>query len=461
MDIKTIERAVSNLKTFGVTGKVFDRDQMAMGRDYITARHGRDAQEAHEQYFTALMSAMRDTAPTKEQIATVYREAYEEIAGSSGRHLYGDPGLIDRSKMHALAAARIEKINNFVWARPGFMSLWFEEQTLALDEQPFFLNETNNQTAVTMIGEDGTPERNRAVKPQSVTPVPLYLKSTKIERYKTLDLYRGNVADRIRVTLNLPRDLGIDMDLSFFQLLNLPMTQGGAFGPFSYENSNSNPALRLWNAHTSLDQTQLPTTNDYDLTQAPGSATNPSIIQLSALDPTIIYAIKDYCDRWSDIMDGGRLMFTGDIICPAADIINLAIKWLPVANANQQTIQKDLNEQGWTSFNFAGVNVRLIPSLFITRGTCYPTFNLKPGIAYMKPGFDREITEVNIIENWEQTQMRKMFGAALPAQRRWRAMRLKYSTASNSSSTDTYPVFPTTETIGGSQTVSEVSPYLT
>ena len=453
-----VQKALEDIKTFGVGGRVYSPEQMAMSRiGYYTAKHGSPAQDRHEAYLTTLASM---EPPTDAERAQVYLEAHEDAAGTPGIRLYGDPGQREKSKMHALASARIERVNNFIFAYPGFMSWYFDEVSLAPDEQAFILNETESEIAVTSIGEDGTPERNRFVKPQSVTPVGLFFKSTKIARYKTLDLYRGNVADRIRTTLNLPRDMRIELDLTYFGLLNLPMSQGGAFGAFSYENNSNNPQLRIWQAHSAIDTSQFPTTNDYDLTAAAGTANNPSPIGgLTGFDVNIILAIEDYCLRFGEVL-GGPMVFTGDILVPAADISNVAVKFLPVANANEQGIQKQLTEQGYVTFNLWGRNIRLVPSLFLTRGTCYPKFNLKPGLAFMKPGLDRELTEVNVPENWEQTQLRKVIGAAIIAQWRPRVMRIKYSTASASSSTVTFHTWPSAPLEGGATTLSEASPYL-
>ena len=444
-----IQQCLDRLKTFGVSGKVYDPSLRAARQNGIYATScGADALTAHTNYFTALASA---TPPTQEQMAADGLEAWEESLSYAGKTArWGDPNKVAHSKRHALAAARIEYINNWVWAYPGFMSWYYNETSLAADEQPFIINETMNEMSVTSISEDGSPERNRFIKPQTYTPVGLFFKSTKAARTKTIDLYRGNVAERINSTLDLARDMRIELDLTYFGLLNLPASAGGAFGAFTTENSRSATNLRLWNAHSAIDTTQFPGTNDYDLTQTAGTATNPSPVGgFTQLDVNIIYAIDDYCLRFGDIFNG-PIVWTGEILVPAQDVSQIGLRWLATANTAEQNIQKQINEKGYMEFSMYGRTVKLIPSLFLTRGTCYPKFNRKPGIAFTKPGLDREIVQVNEAENWEERSMRKVFGAAIIAQWRQFVMRIKYSTASNSSSTEAFHAWPAAPIANGS-----------
>ncbi len=471
MELTQIQRYLKQLETFGVGGRVFNpasRQPGLINRDHEThimdsGRLKIDDAELNPAYAAtkAFLSGLASgTPPSQGEIEKTLKQAFEEIAMLKGCRMWGDPSLVTESRMHALAAARIEAVNNFVVARPNFKNLYFDNVTLASDEQPYIVNETKAEIQITSIGEDGTPQRNRFIKPQSRTPIGLFFLSSQIARVKTLDLYKGEIASRITSTLDISRDLNIEEDLKFWALVNLPATAGGCFGPFSYENGNAQPQLRVWQAHSAIDQTQFPETNDYDLTQSPYTTYNPSPVgNLTGFEPKVITAITDYCVRFDDIFDG-PITFTGDIIMPPKDIANIDVIFLPVANAYEQKIQEQLNydEMGFKGFNLYGKRIRLIPNLFITRGTCYPVFNRKPGISYTKPGLDRELVEVNQPENWEQRQMRKVYGAAIIAQRRQFVMRIKYSEASASSSTDSFRTFPYESLVGSSLTASEQYP---
>ena len=456
-----IQGPLHYLKTFGVSGRISDPEAQRRDPRYAAMVDGDDMLAAKTAYFTALASA---TPQTDAEKARTLQLAWEESCRYDGQKaLWGDTqGVAKNSIRHALAAARIEYINNWVVARPNFRSLYFDVTSLAMDEQPFIVNETENEISITWMSEDGSPERNRFVKPQSRTPVALSFKSTKIARVKTLDLYRGNVADRINSTLNLARDMDINLDLTYFGMLNAPLASGGAFGVFSYENGRTADNLKLWRAHSAIDQTQLPTTNDYDLTASPRTTNNPSPVgNFTSLGINIVTAIQDYCNRFGDLF-GGPIVWNGDIIVPAYDISDIAVAWLATANVAEQKIQQDLNSGGYRSFNYQGQNVKLIPSLFITRGTCYPVFNRKPGVAFEKPSLDRELVTVNMEQNYEDRQLRKVIGGVVIAQRRPYVMRIKYSTASNSSSTDDFKTFLSANmgVVGGTQTESEAIPTI-
>lgn len=450
-------------------GRIFDPAKPERSNDHFYSvpngvlGGGLDALQSHKDYFTALAAAN----VTDEERKTLLQDAHNDILGAT-KHgtrtaVMGDPRLAmdrDNNPYHALASARIEEINNFVWAFPGFMQYYATEVTLAPDEQPFLINETMQEISVTWIGEDGTPVRQRVIRPQARTPVPLYVLSTAAVRYKTFDVYRGDVRERTTKVIDIARDLKIKLDLLLFGLMNLPQSSGGCFGPFSYENTAADPELRIWQPHSGIDVTQLPTTNDLDLTATPGSATNPTPVQLSAFGINIIPVILDYANRWGDIFDGGALVPTGEILVPAADISNIAYAFLPVANGLEQRIQEEINRLGYFGVNYLGKNWYFIPSLFIQRGTCYPRFNKKPGVIYSKPALDREWVEVNIPENWEERYMRKVVGALFPAQHRIRTLRIKYATQSGSSSLVSFPAWQTAVIQGGANTEKEPYPTI-
>lgn len=463
----TLENAPHALAFHGMAGRTFDPTRKAVPIGDIGTsgvKGGLDAFEEHTKYWKALAAAN----PTDEERTELYRKSLDQTLAVTKNGRFGcwagDPAYSndpEHNPLHTLAGARIEMINNFVWAYPGIMSWFTTEVTLAADEQPFIVNETSQETAVTWIGEDGTPVRQRVIRPQARTPLPLYLLSSTAVRYKTFDVYRGDVRERTTSTINIARDVKIKLDLLLFGLMNLAQSAGGCFGAFSYENSSSNTELRIWQPHSGIDTTQLPTTNDLDLTQTPGSAMNPTPVQLSGFGINIIPVILDYANRWSDIFDGGALVPTGEILVPAADIANIAYAFLPVANALEQRIQEEINRLGYFSVNYLGRNWTFVPSLFIQRGTCYPRFNKQPGITYSKPALDREWVEVNIPENWEERYMRKVVGAVFPAQHRIRTLRIKYATFQTSSSSVSFPAWQGTVIQGGSQTAQEPYPTIT
>jgi hypothetical protein len=336
----------------------------------------------------------------------------------------------------ALSAARIEQIGNFIAAESTFKSAFFSTVTLAPDEEPFYVNETLNETRVGAIGDDGTPERVRVVRPQERTAVGLYLVASDIVRVKTQDLYRGDVSQSALATINIARDMRFKLDRVFFNLLTASVANGGCFGAFSYEQARTNKATRIYLAHSGIDTSHLPLTNEIvNGTTAGPTGTRGTVryydsasTTLVGFRPSVLLSIVDYADRWADVLPGGgRLMPTGDIIVPASDIISMALYMdLTKVGTTQTAMQEQIQNQGYSSLTLFGKTWRFIPDVTIAAGTCYPRFNMLPGIAYEKPNWNREFTNRNDIENWEERWQRAAHGGVIPAQWRPRAISVKY-----------------------------------
>ena len=329
----------------------------------------------------------------------------------------------DRDKMAALNAVRVEQVENFIAVMSVFGPAYFESVTLADNEEPFIQNTTRSvEYRINYIGEDGTPDRARVQKPGSKVNIPLRFLESEIIRYKTLDLYKGRIAEIATVQFDIARDLSIKRDQELFTLLSLTPANGGAFGAFSYEQGLADKTKRIYVAHSALRTEHLPTTNDIDLTAPPYSYDRFQI--------GVIFQIVNYSDSWGTWLPdagGQRLIPTGDIIVPASDIIDIAITAEPSMNVPESRIQEQINTSGYTSVSYLGRTWRFIPDATIPKGTCYPVFGLKPGRLYLKPTFDREIVDTNERENWEQRSQRTVFGAYIISQHRPRALRIKYA----------------------------------
>lgn len=340
-----------------------------------------------------------------------------------------------------LSAARIEQIGNFIASESTFKETFFRTVTLAPDEQPWFVNETKNEMRVGVIGDDGTPEMVRVVRPQDRTAVGLYLIASDKVRYKTMDIYRGDVSLSATATLDIARDIRFKMDRIHFDLLNAATSSGGCYGVFSYENARTNKATRVYLAHSGVKTAHLPTTNSIVNGTTGGTTGDRFTVQYydppkdsagSATDytgfrPAVLLAIADYCASWGDVLPGGgRLMPTGEIIVPASDIINIGLSMLPIANVTANALQDQVMTNGYMSLSVMGMNWRFIPDVTIDAGTCYPRLNLLPGISYEKPVWNKETVTRNDQENWEERYAQAAYGAVIPAQLRPRGLKVKY-----------------------------------
>jgi hypothetical protein len=355
----------------------------------------------------------------------------------------------------ALNSVRTEAVGNFIAAESVFKSAFFETVTLRPDEEPWYTNETGQEARISEMGEDGSPEQVRIVKPQQKAAVGLHTVATDYIRYKTMDIMKGDISAATLRTLNIARDLTFKLDTLHRDLLTASLANGGAFGLFSYENdgglrkqgpASANKATKIYLAHSGIVTSHLPTTNDivngttggptgtrftvqyYDPVYAE-DGTTPS--DYTGFRPAVLRAIIDYASSWGKYLPdgGGMLQPTGEIIVPSSDIINIGAGLLPSNNDTANSVQQQVQDNGYFSLNLLNKNWKFIPDVTIAAGTCYPRFNLLPGISYEKPSWDLEDVKTNRMENWEERAQRRAWGAVIIAQRRVRAMQITYIAA--------------------------------
>lgn len=339
----------------------------------------------------------------------------------------------------ALNSVRVEAVGNFIAAESTFKSAFFSTVTLGPSDEPWYTNETGQEMRILSMGEDGSPEQVRVVKPEARTAIGLYTIASDWFKYKTLDIMKGDVSAAQQKTVDIARDLTFALDRIYFNALNAALASGGCFGAFSYEQANSNKARRIYLAHSGIVTSHLPTTNAIVNGTTSGPTGTRFTVQyydtaatnLTGFRPAVIRAIVDYAASWGKYLPdgGGTLMPTGEIIVPSSDIINIGLSLLPSNNTQSTTIQEQVDRNGFFSIQLWDKTWTFIPDVTIPSGTCYPRFNLLPGIAYEKPSWDKEFVERNDIENWERRFQRKAWGVVIPAQRRVRALKITYNAA--------------------------------
>lgn len=315
-----------------------------------------------------------------------------------------------------LSSVRIEQVGNFIVAESNFLSMYFEVVTLGETEEPYIYNDTANEIRIASVGEDGKPDQVRVLKPESKFTIGLEFIASQIVKYKTVDLYKGNVADVAKKTFDIARDLTFKLDRVFFNLLNASLADGGAFGAFSYENDNPAPEKRIYLPHSGIKTVHLPTTNDLDVHVASNGRFNIEVLK----------AIIKYQDQWANVAPGGRFMADGTIVVPSSDIIQIAEDATPNSNTIENRMQEEINLNGYTSVKYLGKTWTFVADVTIDPGTCYPRMSLLPGRAFFKPSFDREFVDLNLVENWESRWQRKVYGAHIISQYRPRALRVTY-----------------------------------
>lgn len=374
-----------------------------------------DAQKARTEFLTALASAEPDE---KAQVEFI-------------KKAWGRDGKGNTDEMVALNALRVLQVQNYMSADSQWASSFFSQETLGPSDEPVYTNETMEEVRIGHLGEGGTPDTVRLVKTQSKTTVGLRILSSQKVRYLVNDLYKGNIGDMARKTIDIARDLRIQKDKEHYTVLTQTVANGGAFGVFSYEQGRSNRSTRIYVPHSSIATGRLPTTNDIDLTAAANTANNPmSYGGLTAFDPQkVILAIMNYAAQWGkNLPGGGMLIPTGDIIMPSNEIISVATSNFLTANSNTSSIQMQVADNGYTSLMYGGKKWNFIPDAsYCPAGYCFPLFNLQPGISYSKPSFDKEFVETDLRTGWETRDQLTAYGAVVISQYRPRALRIRYA----------------------------------
>ena len=367
------------------------------------------ADKAVREFLTQLASIETDPA---EQVK-ILTEAWEDKTGKN---------------MQALNALRVEQVGNFIAAESMWATMFYEQVTLREDEEPMIENFSKMETRVGHMGEDGTPDRVRVVKPEARTGIGLrFLVSEKV-RYKTVDVYRGRVADIAMKQFDIARDLRQQFDKEHFTLLTQSVANGGAFGAFV--NTSDNKAKRSYVAHSSIATSRLPSTNDWDIKGGTVSATNPLGTNTSStFHPEVLRNIVHYATLWGDLLPGGgRLVPTGEIVVPSDKIVEIATNLAISNNTNTNTVQQQVVDKGWFSLRYFNKDWTFLPdSQFCPAGYCFPRFNLLPGRTFLKPTFDKEFIHTNDEENWEERWQRKVYGACVIGQYRPRALRIRFA----------------------------------
>jgi hypothetical protein len=379
-----------------------------------------DADKANKEFLRMLAGIEPDPKKQSEMII----EAWNDKTGD---------------KQRALNAVRVETVGNFIASDSTFGAAYFEQVTLKDDEEPKILNDSKQEVRVGNVSPDGTPDRVRVVKPNSKQDIGLAIITSDIVRYVTLDIIAGRVDGVAKATFDIGRDLQIQYDKVHFNLLSAALASGGAFGAFSYEQARTKVEQRIFVAHSAIKTIHLPSTNIIlNSTGTPASATSTVRAAMKLTDyettastglrPAVLDAIVDYQDSWGNYLPGGRgrLMATGDIICPPSDIINIAKTLLLENNTNSTSLQQQVQENGYTSLRRLGKDWRFIGDATLVKGTCYPVFNLKPGRSYNKPIWSKEIVERNERENWEERSQQRMCAPYIVSQFRPSALKITY-----------------------------------
>lgn len=334
----------------------------------------------------------------------------------------------DTAARQQFCALRLEVYSNYLYAQMEWINWYFQVVELAEDERPMVQNTYQKEVKCYYVGQDGRPKSQKVFKDDTELPLPLRVLATPIMRYKTIDLYRGNIVDQAVKSLTLSRDLAIKMEYEAKKLLD-----DGAFGPFTFTGPRANwPYV----ANSYINTDNLPTTNDVAVTNANGF-----------FDWAVLDEVIDYAARFNGVLaEESQMEFkpTGRIRVPSkhvrwfGTIVNgeSAGSYTPAAPLANKP-EEEILEKGWISVNYKGIRWVFVPDATLDpdENICYPEFTIKGGRVFRKPSMDREFIRTGeqdsalFSANEEERGMKTVFSAYFNSARRIYFARFDYSKA--------------------------------
>lgn len=360
---------------------------------------------------------------TAEKVGTVLKTMRESMTPENEKRLFD---LIKAAQVAGkgsaealqLAAARIETVNNFLWASSNALQ-FFTEVDLAIDEKPWIENTTNHEIRVDYIGQDGRPKKTQTVPENEQADVQLHTLSTEELEYYVMDIYRGDV--RTPQLSNV--DMGFDIMMKVDRILwgHIQSRILGIGQTFNY--STGKKVLRHFAPHSSVQVANLPTTNRLVV---PGNTTT-SQWRKAAMDLVLIYIASWGTNAFKD----GPLMPVS-VIIPSSHLMGFLAEIESFTEAQPNSKVEEILNTGFV-VTYGGVRWTFIgdSTLSPLKGMAYVRMNKPIGTFFTKKAQDKVFVDNTIEkqkENKESVQMTKVIGAGLPSQQMLNVLGVQYKT---------------------------------
>lgn len=318
--------------------------------------------------------------------------------------------LVKRSRQGDIGATaevtkiRLTRIQNYYVAKSNWL-MFFEVQTLADNEIPYFQNESRGETRAAVSSQDGKPRKSDILKYQDQVQVRLFMLASELYEYMKWDMYRGNVADEIKALIDIAGDLEEKVNQKAKPFVT------GAIGNFVTTGAKQS---RTFTLHSAIDTGNIPTTNDLDLDGD------------GRFSKAVMDGIIAYCASWANLF--GAPLRPSSILIPSKDTTG----WLADVTLTSQS--NPMTDQIWGGGkieNYAGYSFPLIPDLTLspTEGYAYVSLGRPVGIMYHKPGGDlmyEQDSKDGPLGNTGEMGARKCIGFAQPEQWSPFVLRVKY-----------------------------------
>lgn len=303
-----------------------------------------------------------------------------------------------------LNALRMINVWNFAYSELLWPQFNVETITLAPDEEPVYIYNTKVEVNAIKAGDRDNPPSVQVLSPNvtgNETIIPLEFVRTSPIEYPIYDIQKGTIGHLIEPLFNQGRDLNLQLGQLAFKL----GTAG--YGAF---NTSGAAFANTYNLHSMVDVSQIPTTNDLNLTSLDASGT----AGYQKITTNKLTAILAYQEAWNRLLPE-PVELTGDIIIPASHATDI------LSQVSIFTAESDYNEQveahGFMQVKF-GKTWRFWPDSSIqvapqngsggtgTNVYIYPRIT-KPSIHMLrKPAFDSMKTDTDDDANRIRKTMR-------------------------------------------------------
>lgn len=360
---------------------------------------------------------------TAEKVGTVLKTMREGMTPENEKRLFD---LIKAAQVAGqgsaealqLAAARIETVNNFLWASSNALQ-FFTEVDLATGDTPWIENTTNHVIQVDYIGQDGRPKKTQTVAENEQADVQLHTLSTQELEYYVMDIYRGDVRTPQLSNVDMAFDLMMKTDRILWGHVDTRILPVGQ--TFNYTNTRK--VLRHFNPHSSIKIANLPTTNRL----VPAGNTTATKWRKACMD-----LVLNYIASWGTnaFKDGPLMPMT--VILPAKHLMGFLDEITSFTEAQPNSKVEEIMQTGFI-VTYGGVRWNFIgdSTLDPLKGLAYVRMNKPIGTFFTKKSHDKVLVDNSIAmqkENKESVLMTKVIGAGLPSQYMVNIVGVQYKT---------------------------------
>lgn len=288
----------------------------------------------------------------------------------------------------------VERVNNYLTATTNPLS-FFDVRNLSDSEDFSYINETGQEIGVADVGQDGKARTAQLVRNQDRSAIRHHILSTDELEFPLVDVVRGVIADPSKAQMIAARDLSLKLATKLWTTIS---DCAGGFVTTGAKQS------RTYNAHSSIQTDNFPTTNVVD-----NSA--DAAFKLNSL-----ISAHEYGAQWGQVF--GQEIYPVEIRVPSKLVLGMAREISATTQITQQSLSNQIATDGYVH-DLYGKNVVIRGDEMLSSGTAakvYVRFNRPLGTIFFKPGLDKYYTMLNMAkgQNLGSVKVGKVWAVAVP-----------------------------------------------